>query len=141
MKLAQSYLMTVWALALIVFICYLGNIFPQYPVKASVVMKYAMSLTCLFLTFAGGLLAVRLFTMREPVHQVHVRDKEEAMKAYIKFANIRTTIIALAIIVDLGACLIIPGVKGVKYYFLCALLLSIFCWPSKKHFTSVREGY
>ena len=141
MKSSQYYLLSVWAIALVLFLCWMGNVIPPLIPRATYMMVYIVSMVCLVLTFAGGFFALRLFIMEKPVSEVHVQDKREALKAYRKYANIRITLIAAALFIDLGACLMIPSIKGAKYYFLCALMLSVFCWPSKKHFRSVREGF
>lgn len=139
-RILQAVQLAVWA----VTVCYIAlseaEWLPTCHCAGSVQAEYVAQLVSVATALAGSYVALRLFAFQSVKKLVAQADEAEAMRAFRKYALLRTAIVAVALWSNAVLYYVLSYQQTALYCFLISAAASLFCWPSESAFRDFRTA-
>ena len=125
-------------LVAVVFALHEYEILPvEYVGEGQVGLLYALDMLSIICSLGGTFLVLKLMSLESIRRQISTASEENALKIYAKWANIRSVILGVMLMVGIVVYYATSYQSSAKYCVLISLIAVVFCMPGQSEFDRI----
>ena len=125
-------------LVAVVFALHEYEILPvEYVGEGQVGLLYALDMLSIICSLGGTFLVLKLMSLESIRRQISTASEGNALKIYAKWANIRSVILGVMLMVGIVVYYATSYQSSAKYCVLISLIAVVFCMPGQSEFDRI----
>jgi cellobiose-specific phosphotransferase system component IIC len=138
MKKVRLVFWGVLLLVVVVFALHEYEILPiEYVGDGQVGLLYILDMLSLICSLGGTFVVLKLMALERVRRQISTASEEKALQIYAKWANIRSVILGIMLLVGIVVYYATSYQSSAKYCVLISLIAVVFCMPGQSEFDRI----